>query len=211
MASPALSTSIRVSRKEGEGTRNFVIFDDKLLKVLKRNDEPLDFHTPPEEEHPEFAAAEKRVAALTKQTDDVEEKLKAAKEAGIDAETGKTDLDPVIEQFAKQDEQPTFTTSKGSTYLINEDGTTTRNKSFHPEHGAADQGPQPKSEQTFYVSKDDVDKLGEFQAQGMGKKAIVVHGGKAGIKYLEGKDAGKIEKRTMTEYKNKTRSWTHSC
>lgn len=93
-----------------------------------------------------------------------------------------------------------FTTAKGSTYIIHEDGTTTRNKSFHPEHGEADQGVQPRSEKTFYVSPEDADKLSLFQTQG-GKKSIEPVGtdGHWGVKYLDGKDAGKFEKRTVVK------------
>jgi len=92
-------------------------------------------------------------------------------------------------------EVKTFKTAKGSTYEVHEDGATTRNKSFHPEHGEADQGPQPRSEQTFYVTPQDAQKLGEFQTRGA-RKAIVFDGENAGVKYLEGKSSGKVEKRT---------------
>ena len=56
-----------------------------------------------------------------------------------------------------------FTTAKGSTYQVNDNGTTTRNKSYHPEHGIEDQGEQPTSHQTVYVDRAGLNKLGMFQ------------------------------------------------
>ena len=60
----------------------------------------------------------------------------------------------------------TFETSKGSTYVQHADGTTTRNKSYHPEHGAADVGIKPKSSATFYVRPEDINRLDIVQARG---------------------------------------------
>lgn len=93
-----------------------------------------------------------------------------------------------------------FRTAKGSAYEVHEDGTTTRNKSYHPEHGETDQGPQPRSEQTFYVTPEDAQKLGEIQSQGGGRRIIDVLPGAPnmrGIRYLEGPDTGKFERRTV--------------
>jgi hypothetical protein len=92
----------------------------------------------------------------------------------------------------------TFRTAKGSTYQLNSDGTTTRNKAYRPEHGEAEQGPQPKSDSTFFVTAEDAEKLGEFQAQGGPKRAIrQLPDGRIGLMYLEGKDKGKFEARTV--------------
>jgi hypothetical protein len=92
----------------------------------------------------------------------------------------------------------TFTTAKGSTYVLHDDGTTTRNKAYHPEHGVADQGLQPRSEQTFFVTPEDAQKLAEFQARGGPKTIIAPLGdGRFGLKYVEGPDAGKFERRTV--------------
>jgi hypothetical protein len=93
---------------------------------------------------------------------------------------------------------PGFTTAKGSRYELHPDGTTTRNKAARPEHpGANERGLQPRSETTHFVDKADVEKLALFQTQGP-KKALVSDGkGSIGIKYLEGKDAGKIERSTV--------------
>jgi hypothetical protein len=94
-----------------------------------------------------------------------------------------------------------FTTAKGSIYEVHDDGTTTRDKSFHPEHGEADQGPQPRSEETVYVSSADADKLGQIQANG--PKAIIASPTgmpeMRGVKYLEGPNAGKFESRTTVK------------
>ena len=92
-----------------------------------------------------------------------------------------------------------FKTAKGSTYSITESGTTIRNKAARPEH-PGEVGIQPESEVTIYVSADDAVKLGEFQAQGGPKKAIAKRqDGTYGVKYLEGKDAGKFESRTLVK------------
>lgn len=90
-----------------------------------------------------------------------------------------------------------FKTAKGSEYVVNADGTTTRNKAARPEH-PGESGPQPTSEATHYVSEDDVEKLSEFQAQGGPRKAVaLLEDGRIGIKYLDGPDAGMFEKRTV--------------
>lgn len=88
-----------------------------------------------------------------------------------------------------------FTTGKGSTYAIAPDGTTTRNKAARPEH-PGDAGPQPASEVTFYVTKENLNKLAEFQTEGP-RKALEVLDGQAAIKYLDGPSQGKFEKRTL--------------
>lgn len=93
-----------------------------------------------------------------------------------------------------------FTTAKGSTYEVQPDGTTVRNKSFHPEHGEADQGLQPKSDATFYVTPEQADALGEFQTKGGPAKVIARRpDGSWGVQYTEGKDAGKFERRTIVQ------------
>lgn len=93
-----------------------------------------------------------------------------------------------------------FTTAKGSTYTVNEDGTTTRDKAARPDRGhEGQQGPQPTSQQTFYVTPEHADQLGLFQAQGASGKMAVVQrtDGTAGVKYVDGPHAGKFEKRTV--------------
>lgn len=53
----------------------------------------------------------------------------------------------------------TFTTAKGSVYQVHEDGTTSRNKAFRPEHGEAEQGMQPRTERTVYITPDQASAL----------------------------------------------------
>lgn len=92
----------------------------------------------------------------------------------------------------------TFTTEKGSTYRVEHGGKTTRNKAARPEH-PGDFGPKPKSERTFYVTREAMLSLSEIQSIGYGKRAIVaLPNGTVGIRYLDGPDAGKIERRTVT-------------
>jgi hypothetical protein len=53
-----------------------------------------------------------------------------------------------------------FTTSKGSTYQVHPDGTTTRTKAARPDPGhEGDEGLKPKSEKTFYLTKEQADAL----------------------------------------------------
>lgn len=52
-----------------------------------------------------------------------------------------------------------FKTAKGSVYQVHEDGTTTRNKAYRPEHGDAEQGIQPRSAKTVYVDPEQLKRL----------------------------------------------------
>jgi hypothetical protein len=94
-----------------------------------------------------------------------------------------------------------FKTAKGSAYSVHEDGTTTRDKAFRPEHGAKEQGLQPRSEATFYVTPEEAIKLGEFQTTGSKKSIERTSGGQYAVKYLDGPSAGKFEKRTVVSPK----------
>lgn len=98
-----------------------------------------------------------------------------------------------------------FTTAKGSTYQINDDGTTTRNKAERDEPGHEGQkGIQEQSVKTYYVSKEDADKLGEVQTTHPEKRRIEeLPDGSIGVKYLTGKDAGKFERRTIVKPESK--------
>jgi hypothetical protein len=92
----------------------------------------------------------------------------------------------------------TFQTAKGSTYVVHEDGTTTRDKAARPEHpGARERGPQPRSEDTFYVTRDAAEKLSIIQALGGHKMGLVRRGNSVAVQYLEGPDAGKIVRDTV--------------
>ncbi|ODP39250.1 transglycosylase family protein [Sphingomonas turrisvirgatae] len=93
-----------------------------------------------------------------------------------------------------------FVTAKGSTYRVEPDGTTTRDKAYRPEHGEAEQGLQPPSERTWFVSLDDAIKLGELQARGGDPVELAeMPDGRIGLRYISGKDAGKFERRTVVQ------------
>lgn len=94
-----------------------------------------------------------------------------------------------------------FQTAKGSTYVVNADGTTTRNKAFRPEHGESEQGLQETSQRTIYLDSNGLDALREFQAKGASSKSLVlIQGGLVGIRYVSGPSMGKIERRSITPY-----------
>lgn len=91
------------------GTHNFVVFNDKLVHILERNDKPLNFaKNPANEPAPEaVAAADAAQARVTaKPTINLDEILakqeKLAKGEGIDLETGKHDLEDKIKQMRDQ-------------------------------------------------------------------------------------------------------------
>ncbi len=87
----------------------------------------------------------------------------------------------------------TFETSKGSVYQVNENGTTTRDKKYRPEHGPKEQGIQPVSEKTLYVDKDQLNKLSVFATQGDGgKKMFPYPDGRLGVMYTSGPNKGKV-------------------
>lgn len=102
---------------------------------------------------------------------------------------------------ADTDAALTFKTAKGSTYTVNPDGSTVRNKAARAEH-PGEEGMQPASKRTVYVSAEDAQKLGEVQVKGA-RRTVVFDDtqGIAGVRYLDGKDAGKIERRTVVPFK----------
>jgi predicted nucleotidyltransferase len=80
-----------------------------------------------------------------------------------------------------------FTTSKGSTYTLS--GTsTTRNKSLHPEHGAADVGLKPPSERTVYVDEEAALEAGSALALNpQSKPSVAIEGDELVVRYWSGK------------------------
>ena len=91
-----------------------------------------------------------------------------------------------------------FTTEKGSTYEV-VGGATIRNKAPRPEH-PGEEGLQPKSDVTFYVTREQVDLLSEVQTSGPHSKEIAqAKNGKWGVRYITGPSAGKFESRTLVE------------
>jgi hypothetical protein len=65
---------------------------------------------------------------------------------------------------ATQGTANSFTTAKGSTYQMNPDGTTTRNKAARPEH-PGDSGPQAPSKKTVYIKPEDARALAPTEGQ----------------------------------------------
>lgn len=94
-----------------------------------------------------------------------------------------------------------FKTEKGSTYQVTGGGQTVRDKAYRPEHGVKEQGIQPISERTVYVSKQALSALAEFKLQqNHSKRLVLIVGNQIGIQYLGGERDGKFEKRSITGY-----------
>lgn len=107
------------------------------------------------------------------------------------------------------DNKVQFKTSKGSTYTVEDNGSTTRNKAARPDH-PGDEGLQATSQKTYYVSNEDMQKLSEIQAQGTEKKVIAeTADGRIGVKYETGKDAGKFEGRTVVKFSTEPQVGMH--
>jgi diguanylate cyclase (GGDEF)-like protein len=106
-------------------------------------------------------------------------------------------VEPQISGMTLRDTSPAFRTSKGSLYEVHPDGTTTRDKAYRPEHGPEEQGAQPRSQTTLYLKPDDVARLGEIQARGEARAVHPLPDGRWAVRYLDGNDAGKFERRTV--------------
>jgi hypothetical protein len=145
-----------------------------------------------------FAAAEKDFATLEREVKEVTPEVLPREAIEHKPKTEGETIEAKGEKVEPKNEKATgFKTEKGSTYTVNEDGSTTRNKAYRPEHGKEEHGLQPKSDKTWFVSKEDADKLGEFQTRGEGKRLIEFPDGRLGIMYDTGKNAGKVEARTV--------------
>lgn len=98
----------------------------------------------------------------------------------------------------------TFKTSKGSTYQLNEDGSTIRDKAERNDAGhKGDSGIQEQSKKTYFVTPEDADKLGEIQAIHREKRKVDEYRpGVIGVKYESGDSAGAYEHRTLIGYKS---------
>jgi hypothetical protein len=105
----------------------------------------------------------------------IEEAHQQAVAAAAPQERIHTGIEGAAASQAPQAAAPTtvgeFKTSKGSQYQLHEDGSTTRNKSVHPEH-PGDEGPKPKSEKTYYLTGEQARALAPPQ----GKFRIIDHG-----------------------------------
>lgn len=98
------------------------------------------------------AKAEQDIATLRAEIDAV----KAAETADADVRIAQLEarIDEVKAVAPPPEAVATFTTAKGSVYQLHADGTTTRNKAFRPEHGFDEQGRQPTSDVTVYLTQD---------------------------------------------------------
>lgn len=127
-----------------------------------------------------------------------------------DLDTGPEE-EPETQQKAPEtgpsDSGVTFRTAKGSKYTVQPDGTTVRDKAARDEPGhEGDSGIKPKSDRTVYVTPENAEKLGEFQAQGGSPRALgFPRPGYIGIWYLNGKDRGKYERRTIVPFETEPR------
>lgn len=149
----------------------------------------------------DFKAAERHFNAL-KQEAEVLPKEAEGGAKNAKSPVNETEIDITPEKTRKAPKELSFQTEKGSTYTVNEDGTTTRNKSFRPEHGKSEKGIQRTSEKTYYISSEDAQKLGEFQTSGPGKQIVELPDGSLGVMYTEGINKGKIESRTVIKPSN---------
>lgn len=71
--------------------------------------------------------------------------------------------------------ETTFTTAKGSTYVVHEDGTTTRNKASRADVGhEGDSGLKPRTEKTIYVASEVASELSGAGLSGLGPKGFRV-------------------------------------
>lgn len=97
-----------------------------------------------------------------------------------------------------------FKTEKGSIYEIYDDQSTIRNKMARQEH-PGEEGIQPKSKKTYYVTKEDLDKLDLVQTQGWkeGEHPTIAElpDGKIGVGILGGEKHGKVVPKTIIEPK----------
>lgn len=181
---------------EDANPRKAKIYQDKIDQLTEANDDAI--QQAKAKDTPEMAQIRQRLQDIDYRmrdlAPDVSAAYRSAKEFAPEEGTQ-------TKQTGNLNNVNGFKTEKGSVYQINDDGTTTRNKSYHPEHGQNDQGLQPSSNETFYVTEQDAEKLGEFQVNGDNKSIQKSSDGRYGVKYLSGKDTGKFESRTMTNAK----------
>jgi hypothetical protein len=179
-------TAKEVLGKLWDSTKNYMKF--KLGKPVKGEIIPEDIQALIER----AKLAEKEGLSIIEAEFEVVPEVKSEPIKSTEAAEVKPEIIPEVEP-------QTFTTLQGSTYTVNPDGTTTRTKAARAEH-PGEEGPQPKSEKTWFVTQDDANKLSEFQAMGGADKRIVeLPDGRIGIMYESGKNAGKIEQRTIVQ------------
>lgn len=167
----------------------FAKYDD----LLKRRETFQSWHG----EGPGAEAAEKHLAATEAEIRELSPDIAAAYRRAADT-VGTGTVEP--ERFpsfaamlaARENETPktspqpsagtTFTTAKGSTYQVHDDGTTTRNKAARSDAGhEGDFGPKPRTDKTIYVDPQVASELSGAGLQGLGPKGfrVAIRGGKA--------------------------------
>jgi len=161
------------SRADGEGSHNVVMFDHNDVDITHRNgiqvepkkSTPRDIYGQSqartlkdlEHEYQQEAAS----AATQQRAPGAERPEVPGRDTGEVQEggglggrgAGPSGRDEAQGQARGNQSVTSFTTAKGSTYEVHEDGTTTRNKSDHTAfgHDASDVGGKPRSERTIYV------------------------------------------------------------
>jgi len=93
-----------------------------------------------------------------------------------------------------------YKTGKGSIYTVHPDGTTSRYKTYRPEHGATEVGDQTRSQYTFYAqSYEELRKLDLVQARGPDRIGVAPYKGMLACRYLTGPNAGKYIADTLVK------------
>lgn len=129
-------------------------------------------------------------------------------------QVAETTAERATTEAVQQGSVTTFKTSKGSVYEVHPDGTTTRTKAARPEH-PGDSGLKEQSGRTVYVDTNAAGELSLIFAQGSGPKMQIqflkLKSGedRVGVRYLDGKDAGGFEKRTVVSFETEPRVGLH--
>lgn len=115
-------------------------------------------------------------------------------------------IDEAIKYIDEQKLSVKFKTSKGSEYILHADGTTTRNKAAREDVGhEGEQGIQPRSEKTYFITKEDLGKLDLVQTSGWpeGEKPTIADlgNGKIAVGITGGERHGKYMPETEVKYR----------
>lgn len=115
-------------------------------------------------------------------------------------------IDEAVKYIDEQKLSVKFKTSKGSEYILHADGTTTRNKAAREDVGhEGEQGIQPRSEKTYFITKEDLGKLDLVQTSGWpeGEKPTIADlgNGKIAVGITGGERHGKYMPETEVKYR----------
>jgi hypothetical protein len=185
----AKETELDITPKKKPPEKPKIPYEEPLKIEHKEQVVPV---KPDEEIKTEAPAKEKKPTAKAKPAP-VEPKPEAAPKKKLEKPIAK-DKGPLVSYKGT-----VFKTSRGSTYEIGENGSTTRYKAYRPEHGF-DQGPKTPSEKTFFIDKDQMNKLDVFATKGDGSKKIFTYpDGKIGVMYTSGPNKGKVIERSIVQ------------